>query len=193
MPVEEDKVLESVEAAADPPARRTRSKAAASSDTSFTPMKATRPTLPKPTPTSSRNKGKAAVRNVDHTGESSPAASARKRRQVTPLMSTLHKRARHAYDGKELLWPVSYKKWGDVDYLETIRADLKKFLTILDARIMELNPVEVSDNDSEINFWNAQPAAKVAEVDGDDGVAGEAEQAISDDETGPGPAFDDSE
>jgi hypothetical protein len=78
MLVEEDKVLESVEAAADPSARHTRSKAAASSDTSFTPMKATRPTLPKPTPTSSHNKGKAAVRNVDHTGELSPAASARK-------------------------------------------------------------------------------------------------------------------
>jgi hypothetical protein len=90
-------------------------------------------------------------------------------------MSTLHKRAQHAYDRKELLWLVSYKKWGNVDYLETIQADLKKFLTILDARIMELNPVKVSDNDSEINFWNAQPAAKVAEVDGDDGVASEAE------------------
>jgi hypothetical protein len=69
-------------------------------------------------------------------------------------MSTLHKRARHAYNRKELLWPVSYKKWGNVDYLETIWDDLKKFLTILDAWIIELNPVKVSDNDSEINFWN---------------------------------------
>jgi hypothetical protein len=76
MLVEEDKVLKSIEAAADPPARHTHSKAAASSNTSFTPMKATHPTLPKPTPTSSYNKGKAAVRNIDHTGESSPAVSA---------------------------------------------------------------------------------------------------------------------
>jgi hypothetical protein len=53
-----------------------------------------------------------------------------------------------------LLWPVSYKKWGNVNYLKTIWDDLKKFLTILDARIIELNPVKVSNNDSEINFWN---------------------------------------
>jgi hypothetical protein len=78
MLVKEDKVLESVEAAADPPARCTCSKAAASSDMSFTPIKATHPTLPKLTPTSSHNKGKAAVRNIDHTGESSPVVSAHK-------------------------------------------------------------------------------------------------------------------
>jgi hypothetical protein len=78
MPVEEDKVLESVKAAADPPAHCTHSKATTSSNMSFTPMKATHPTLPKPTPTSSCNKGKAAIYNVNHTGESSPAASARK-------------------------------------------------------------------------------------------------------------------
>jgi hypothetical protein len=107
-------------------------------------------------------------------------------------MSTLHKQAQHVYDGKELLWLVSYKKWGDVDYLETIQDDLKKFLTILNMWITELNPVEVSDNNSEINFWNMQPAAKVAEVDGDDRVASEVEQAISDDEPGPGSAFNDS-
>jgi hypothetical protein len=76
MLVEEDKVLESVKATADPPACHTCSKAAASSDMSFTPMKVTHPTLPKPTPTSSYNKGKAAVCNINHTGELSPAVSA---------------------------------------------------------------------------------------------------------------------
>jgi hypothetical protein len=78
MPVKEDKVLKSVKAATNPPAHCTHSKAAASSNTSFTPMKATHPTLPKLTPTSSHNKGKAAIYNIDHTSELSPAVSARK-------------------------------------------------------------------------------------------------------------------
>jgi hypothetical protein len=76
MLVKEDKVLKSIEAATDPPACYTHSKAAASSDMSFTPMKATYPTLPKLTPISSYNKGKAAVRNIDYTGELSPVVSA---------------------------------------------------------------------------------------------------------------------
>jgi hypothetical protein len=76
MPVEEDKVLKSIKATADPPACYTCSKAAASSNISFTPIKATHPTLPKPTPTSSYNKGKAAVCNINYTSELSPAVSA---------------------------------------------------------------------------------------------------------------------
>jgi hypothetical protein len=91
MLVEEDKVLKSIKAAADPSAHYTYSKAATSSNTSFTPIKATHPTLPKLMPTSSHNKGKATIHNIDHTGELSPAASAHKHHQVTPLMSTLHK------------------------------------------------------------------------------------------------------
>jgi hypothetical protein len=96
MPVEEDKALESTEPPVDPPARRTCSKAAAAaSDTSFTPMVATRPAIPKPTPSSSR-KGKEVVR------DSSPVSAflIRKQRRSTPLSSTPSKRPRHAFDGK---------------------------------------------------------------------------------------------
>jgi hypothetical protein len=103
MLVKEDKVLKSVKATANPPTHYTYSKAAASSNTSFTPMKATHPTLPKPTPISSCNKGKAAIYNINHTSKSSPAASARKHYQVTPLISTLYKQAQHIYNRKELL------------------------------------------------------------------------------------------
>jgi hypothetical protein len=81
MPVEEGKALESTEPAVDPPARCTSSKAAAAaSDASFTPMVATRPAIPKPTPSSSR-KGKEVVH------DSSPvfAFLIRKQRRSTPL------------------------------------------------------------------------------------------------------------
>ncbi|KAF7160790.1 hypothetical protein CNMCM5623_006384 [Aspergillus felis] len=71
---------------------------------------------------------------------------------------------RHALDRKELFWPVDRKRWADLDYLKTVRGDFEKFLTVIDARILELDPIEVSDDDSEVNFWNTQPAAKVAEV-----------------------------
>jgi hypothetical protein len=76
MLVKEDKVLESIKAAANPPAYYTYSKAAASSNTSFTPIKVTYLTLPKLMPTSSCNKGKAAIYNINYTSELSPAASA---------------------------------------------------------------------------------------------------------------------
>jgi hypothetical protein len=76
MLVKEDKVLKSIKAAADPPTHYTYSKATTSSNISFTPIKVTHPTLPKLTPTFSHNKGKAAVRNINHTSKLSPAASA---------------------------------------------------------------------------------------------------------------------
>jgi hypothetical protein len=76
MLVEEDKVLKSIKATADPSTYCTYSKAAASSNTSFTPMKATHPTLPKLTPTSSCNKGKATIYNINYTSKLSPVASA---------------------------------------------------------------------------------------------------------------------
>jgi hypothetical protein len=72
MLVKEDKVLKSIKAATDPPAYYTHSK----TTTSFTPMKATRPTLSKLTSTSSYNKGKAAIHNINHTSELSPTVSA---------------------------------------------------------------------------------------------------------------------
>jgi hypothetical protein len=78
MLVKEDKVLESVKAAANPPTYYTYSKAATSSNMSFTPIKATHPTLPKLTPTSSHNKGKAAVYNINYTSKLSPIASTHK-------------------------------------------------------------------------------------------------------------------
>jgi hypothetical protein len=93
MLVKKDKVLKSIKATADPPTYYTHSKAAASSNISFTPMKATHPTLPKLMPTSSYNKGKAAIYNINHTSELSPAVSAYKYCQVTPLILTLHKQA----------------------------------------------------------------------------------------------------
>jgi hypothetical protein len=76
MLVKEDKVLKSIKAATDPPAYYTHSKTTTSSNTSFTPMKATRPTLSKLTSTSSYNKGKAAIHNINHTSELSPTVSA---------------------------------------------------------------------------------------------------------------------
>jgi hypothetical protein len=76
MLVKEDKVLKSIKATADPPTYYTYSKAATSSDTSFTPIKATHLTLSKLMPTSSYNKGKAAIYNIDHTSELSPIVSA---------------------------------------------------------------------------------------------------------------------
>jgi hypothetical protein len=76
MLVKKDKVLKSIKATTNPPACYTYSKAATSSNISFTPMKVTYPTLPKLMPTSSYNKGKAAVYNINHTSKLSPAVSA---------------------------------------------------------------------------------------------------------------------
>jgi hypothetical protein len=78
MLVKEDKVLKSLKATANPSAYYTYSKAAASSNISFTPIKVTYPTLPKLMPTSSCNKGKAAIYNINYTNELSPMASAYK-------------------------------------------------------------------------------------------------------------------
>jgi hypothetical protein len=76
MLVKEDKVLKNVKAAADPSTHYTYSKAATSSDTSFTPIKVTHPTLLKLMPTSSYNKGKAAICNINYTSKLSPIVSA---------------------------------------------------------------------------------------------------------------------
>jgi hypothetical protein len=78
MLVKEDKVLKSIKAATNPPTYYTYSKAATSSNISFTPIKVTHPTLPKLIPTSSYNKDKAAIYNINHTSELSSTASAYK-------------------------------------------------------------------------------------------------------------------
>jgi hypothetical protein len=78
MLVKEDKVLKSIKAATNPPTCYTYSKAATSSNISFTPMKVTHPTLPKLIPTSSYNKGKATIHNINYTSKLSPIASAYK-------------------------------------------------------------------------------------------------------------------
>jgi hypothetical protein len=78
MLVKEDKVLKSIKAAANPPTYYTYSKATASSNISFTPIKVTYPTLPKLMPTSSYNKGKAAIYNINYTSKLSPIVSAYK-------------------------------------------------------------------------------------------------------------------
>jgi hypothetical protein len=76
MLVKEDKVLKSIKATANPPTYYTYSKATTSSNTSFTPIKVTYPTLPKLMPTSSYNKGKAAIYNINYTSKLSPVVSA---------------------------------------------------------------------------------------------------------------------
>jgi hypothetical protein len=93
MLVKEDKVLKSIKATANPPTHYTYSKAAASSDMSFTPIKATHPTLPKLTPISSYSKGKAAIYNINYISKLSPTVSTHKHCQVTPLILTLYKQA----------------------------------------------------------------------------------------------------
>jgi hypothetical protein len=75
MLVKEDKVLKSIKAATNPPTYYTYSKTTTSSNTSFTPIKVTHPTLPKLMPTSSYNKGKAAIYNINYTSELSPVVS----------------------------------------------------------------------------------------------------------------------
>jgi hypothetical protein len=69
MLVKEDKVLKSIKATANPPTYYTYSKAAASSNISFISIKVTYPTLSKLMPTSSCNKGKAAIHNINYTSE----------------------------------------------------------------------------------------------------------------------------
>jgi hypothetical protein len=76
MLVKEDKVLKSIKAATNPPTYYTYSKAATSSNISFTPIKVTYPTLPKLMPTSSYNKDKAAIYNINYTSKLSPVISA---------------------------------------------------------------------------------------------------------------------
>jgi hypothetical protein len=78
MLVKEDKVLKSIKATANPSTYYTYSKATTSFNISFTPIKVTHPTLPKLIPTSSYNKGKAAIYNINYISKLSPIASAHK-------------------------------------------------------------------------------------------------------------------
>jgi hypothetical protein len=78
MLIKEDKVLKSIKAATNLPTYYTYSKAATSSNISFTPIKVTYPTLSKLIPTSSYNKGRAAIYNINYTSKLSPIVSAYK-------------------------------------------------------------------------------------------------------------------
>jgi hypothetical protein len=75
MLVKEDKVLKSIKATTNPPTYYTYSKTTTSSNTSFISIKVTYPTLPKLISTSSYNKGKAAIYNINYTSKLSPIVS----------------------------------------------------------------------------------------------------------------------
>jgi hypothetical protein len=75
MLVKEDKVFKSVKATTNPPTYYTYSKITTSSNISFTSIKVTYPTLSKLMPTSSYNKGKATIYNINYTSKLSPIVS----------------------------------------------------------------------------------------------------------------------
>ncbi|GIK00124.1 hypothetical protein Aspvir_004142 [Aspergillus viridinutans] len=115
----------------------------------------------KANPTPSR-KGKEVVRNASP----SSTQSYHKRRRSSPHTSTPSKRPLHAFDGKELLWPVDRKRWDDTNYLKVVLADLAKFTRPIEDHTMVLNPAD--DDDSEVEFENSATSLVALHWENDD-------------------------